>query len=162
MKLDELVVDNSRAAEPDVTKRIFDAWGEWVHEKTLLAAGIVRASVKDCFDTPTQTLPDHGLHHLQHWQRSPGPREEVLRDVSSSARAVLRSIQESSPCRLRPPSAFRTCSHILLASSSAGAFSPQRRLQRAGAVHAACRTLISQTVLCLVRFMHWQESPVTI
>jgi hypothetical protein len=68
-----------------VTKRIFDAWGEWVHEKTLLSAGIVRVSVKDCFDTPTQTLPDHGFHHLQHWKRSPGPREEVLRAVSSSA-----------------------------------------------------------------------------
>ena len=28
-------------------------------EDTLLATGIVRASLKDCFDTPTQTLPDH-------------------------------------------------------------------------------------------------------
>ncbi len=27
--------------------------------------------------------------------------------------------------------------------------------------HSACRTVISQVVLCLVRFMHWQESPVT-
>ena len=29
-------------------------------------------------------------------------------------------------------------------------------------VHAACRTVISQAVLYLVRFMHWQESPLTI
>ena len=29
------------------------------HDNTLLAAGIVRALLKDCFDTPTQTLPDH-------------------------------------------------------------------------------------------------------
>ena len=28
-------------------------------EETLLAAGIVRAPLKGCFDTPTQTLPDH-------------------------------------------------------------------------------------------------------
>ena len=28
-------------------------------EDTLLAAGIVRAPLKGCFDTPTQTLPDH-------------------------------------------------------------------------------------------------------
>jgi hypothetical protein len=28
-------------------------------EDTLLAAGIVRVSLKGCFDTPTQTLPDH-------------------------------------------------------------------------------------------------------
>jgi hypothetical protein len=28
-------------------------------EDTLLDAGIVRAPLKDCFDTPTQTLPDH-------------------------------------------------------------------------------------------------------
>jgi hypothetical protein len=28
-------------------------------EETLLAAGIVRASLKGCFDTPLQTLPDH-------------------------------------------------------------------------------------------------------
>ena len=28
-------------------------------EDTLLAAGIVRAPLKDCFDTPTETLPDH-------------------------------------------------------------------------------------------------------
>ncbi len=29
-------------------------------------------------------------------------------------------------------------------------------------VYVECRTLTSQVVLCLVRFMHWQESPVTI
>ena len=28
-------------------------------EDTLLAAGKVRSSLKGCFDTPTQTLPDH-------------------------------------------------------------------------------------------------------
>ncbi len=28
-------------------------------EDTLLAAGIVRAPLKGCFDTPTQTLPDY-------------------------------------------------------------------------------------------------------
>jgi hypothetical protein len=28
-------------------------------EDTILAAGIVRAPLKGCFDTPTQTLPDH-------------------------------------------------------------------------------------------------------
>ena len=32
-----------------------------VIEDTLLATGIVRVSLKGCFDTPTQTLPDHLL-----------------------------------------------------------------------------------------------------
>ena len=29
-------------------------------------------------------------------------------------------------------------------------------------VHVGCRTLTSQDVLCLVRFIHWEESPVTV
>jgi hypothetical protein len=60
-----------------------------------------------------------GLHHLQHRQRSPTcSREKVLRAASSSARAALRSSQESSSCRLRPPSVFLGCRHLLLARSS--------------------------------------------
>jgi hypothetical protein len=38
--------------------------------------------------------------------RYSGPREEMLHTVSSNARATVRDSQESSPRRLRPPSAF--------------------------------------------------------
>jgi hypothetical protein len=68
-------------------------------EDTLLAADIVRDPLKSCFDTPTQTLTDH------------------------------LSIQESSSCRLRPPSVFREGKHLLLVSSPPGSFSSQRSLQ---------------------------------
>jgi hypothetical protein len=88
------------------------------------------------FSDPDPARP-LGPHHLLHWQRSPaGSREEVLRTGASSARAALRRSQESSPCRLRPPSKFRGGSHVLLASSPLGSLSSQRSLQHARAVQA--------------------------
>jgi hypothetical protein len=35
------------------------SWTRQIIEDTLLASDIVRAPLKGCFDTPTQTLPDH-------------------------------------------------------------------------------------------------------
>ena len=86
------------------------------------------------FSDPDPARP-FGLHHLLHWESSPaGPREEMLRAASSSARAAFRGSQESSTRRIRPPSAFRGGSHLLLACNSAGSVSSQRSLQRARAV----------------------------
>ena len=44
-----------------ITCRSFDeaTWARQIIEDTLLAEGSVRASLKGCFDTPSQTLPDH-------------------------------------------------------------------------------------------------------
>jgi hypothetical protein len=61
-------------------------------------------------------------------------REEVLRAEMSSARPTLRNCQESSPCRLRPPSVFHGGNHLLLVSSTPGSLSSQRSLQRVRAV----------------------------
>ncbi len=106
-------------------------------EDTLLAADLVRAPLKDCFDTPTQTLPDHlgfiissiGKGALQ----VPERRCFALR---RQARVVVRGSQESSASSFRPPSAFLRGRHLLLASSSAGSLSSPRSLQRARAVQA--------------------------
>jgi hypothetical protein len=49
--VDDLLIACSSFEEASRTRHII--------EDTLLAAGIVRASLKDCFDTPTQTLSDH-------------------------------------------------------------------------------------------------------
>ena len=54
--------------------------------------------------------------------------------MSSSVRAAFRGNQESSPCRLRPPSAFLGDIHLLFANSSVGSLSSQRGLQRARSV----------------------------
>jgi hypothetical protein len=74
-------------------------------------------------DTVTDPDRPFGLHHLHSWQRSlVGSREEVLCVVSSSVCVDFRGSQESSPCRLRPPSSVHDHSHFLL-SGSAGNFS---------------------------------------
>jgi hypothetical protein len=49
--VDDLLITCSSFEEASQTRRII--------EETLLAAGIVRAPLKGCFDTPLQTLPDH-------------------------------------------------------------------------------------------------------
>jgi hypothetical protein len=49
--VDDLLIAVSSFEEASQTHRII--------EETLLAAGIVRAPLNGCFDTPLQTLPDH-------------------------------------------------------------------------------------------------------
>ena len=49
--VDDLLIVCSSFEEASRTRQII--------EDTFLAADIVRASLKGCFDTPTQTLPDH-------------------------------------------------------------------------------------------------------
>ncbi len=49
--VDDLLIAYSSFEEASRVRQII--------EDTLLASGIVRAPLKDCFDTPTQTLPDH-------------------------------------------------------------------------------------------------------
>jgi hypothetical protein len=49
--VDDLLIVCSSFEEAARTRQII--------EDTLLSAGIVRAPLKGCFDTPTQTLPDH-------------------------------------------------------------------------------------------------------
>ena len=49
--VDDLLIACSSFEEASQARRII--------EETLLAAGIVRAPLKGCFDTPLQTLPDH-------------------------------------------------------------------------------------------------------
>ena len=48
---DDLLITWSSFEEASQARRII--------EETLLAAGIVRAPLKGCFDKPSQTLPDH-------------------------------------------------------------------------------------------------------
>jgi hypothetical protein len=124
--VDDLLIAYSSFEEASRARQII--------EDTFLTADIVRAPLKGCFDTPTQTLTDHlgfSLQHLLHGQRSPtGSRKEVLCVASSSARAALRVSQESSSRRLRPPSVFLRDIHLLLASGPAGSLSSPRSLQR--------------------------------
>ena len=49
--VDDLLISSSSFDEATRARQII--------EDTLLATGIVRVSLKDCFDTPTQTLSDH-------------------------------------------------------------------------------------------------------
>ena len=49
--VDDLLIASSSFEEASQARRII--------EETLLAAGIVRAPLKGCFDTPLQTLTDH-------------------------------------------------------------------------------------------------------
>jgi hypothetical protein len=95
--------------------------------RKLLAAGIVHAPLKGCFDIPLKTLSDHlgfSISTIGKGAGSTGSREEVLCAPSSSARAAFRGFQESAPGRLRPPSALRRRSHLVLASSSVSSLSP--------------------------------------
>jgi hypothetical protein len=50
--VDDLLITCSSFEEASRARQI-------IIEDTFLAAGIVRAPLKGCFDTPTQTLPDH-------------------------------------------------------------------------------------------------------
>ncbi len=92
-----------------------------------------------------------GLQHLHHWQRSStGSREEVLSSVSSSARTAFPGFQESAPGRLRPPSALRRRSHLVLVSSSLSSLSPPRGVQLPATSQARAQRM--QITSCIQRF----------
>jgi hypothetical protein len=77
-------------------------------EDTLLTAGLlVRATLKGCFDTPTQTLTDHlGFIISSIDKGSLRVPERSFFALRRQARDVVRDRQESSFRRLRPPSVF--------------------------------------------------------
>ncbi len=91
-------------------------------EDTLFTTGIVRAPLTVCFDTPTQTQPDH-LDFI----------------ISSIGKGTLRVPERRcfALCRQKHELLFETAkhgNHLLLVNSFPGSFSSQRSLQHARAV----------------------------
>jgi hypothetical protein len=130
-------------------------------EDTLLAAGIVRAPLKGCCDTPTQTLPDHlGFIISSIGKGALRVPERRCVALCRPARALLFEAAKNRRLVDRPPSAFLRGSHFVLASSSAGSLSSPRSLQRARAVQVKIFPLSSS---CrqppLLAQLFRQESP---